>query len=252
MVEAQPTGASKYFVPDKKIALIVGSSEYGELRKDDAFRGFQDLPIVSADMSVVERGLLDLKFQRDEIRIERNPDFEKWKILIMGLRDEAQRNSERGEKTLVFLYYVGHACMDSYLKAACNVDLTLPTSKRMRSLYPVEKQIRAIAALRTDCYFVVLLDCCREMMTNAMKFPGATRGFGDGSNNAENPQNNLIITFACAPANSTSMVSTLPNDYFALLQSLVDPITKNLVIPSFEFTNSEALGEAEHSLKTSR
>ena len=66
-----------------------------------------------------------------------------------------------GEKTMVFIYYSGHACVDA--------DLQLLLTKASNQFFPIQKLNNIVATLR-DVYAVSLFDCTRKRI-DLSKFP---------------------------------------------------------------------------------
>ena len=58
---------SAFFQPQKRKALVIGISDYFELRQQEGKDGFIDLPEVHKDVKVVTAGLRRLNFAKEDI-----------------------------------------------------------------------------------------------------------------------------------------------------------------------------------------
>lgn len=66
---------SAYFRVGKKKAIIIGCSEYDELRQIEGKEGFADLPEALNDIKVVKASLKRLGFFKENIDILVNPNY---------------------------------------------------------------------------------------------------------------------------------------------------------------------------------
>ena len=73
------------FKPSQKIALVIGCSDYAELRKEEGKEAFSDLPAAMADMKIIRTGLEHCNFTNDEIQMHENPNKDKVKNIFNTL-----------------------------------------------------------------------------------------------------------------------------------------------------------------------
>ena len=66
---------SAFFQADIKLAIVIGCSEYGELRKLEGKGGFSNIEEAMDDIKVVQAGLRRLQFRRKEILVLNNPTY---------------------------------------------------------------------------------------------------------------------------------------------------------------------------------
>ena len=66
-----------YFEPTDNIAIVIGCSEYGILRKEEGKQGFKDIPNALGDARNVKRALKRISFKENEIRLHENPSLDK-------------------------------------------------------------------------------------------------------------------------------------------------------------------------------
>ena len=66
-------------------------------------------------------------------------------------------------KTLIWVYYSGHGVMNNTTFAVCNEAL-----RAAKVWYPLEKQLRMLAGIK-GAYVVGVFDCCRAVITPAMR-----------------------------------------------------------------------------------
>ena len=68
MFDAESGGGNLgMFKPSQKIALVIGCSDYGQLRREEGKEAFSDLPAAMADMKIVKTGLEHCNFASTEI-----------------------------------------------------------------------------------------------------------------------------------------------------------------------------------------
>ena len=58
---------SAFFEAGAKIAIVIGCSDYAELRNIEGKEGFQDIPEAQQDIKIVKAGLKRLGFSKTEI-----------------------------------------------------------------------------------------------------------------------------------------------------------------------------------------
>lgn len=66
---------SMFFKYERKIALVIGCSDYAELRQIEGKEGFGDLPEAMNDIETVYCGMRRIRFKRNEIKMLRNPNY---------------------------------------------------------------------------------------------------------------------------------------------------------------------------------
>ena len=144
---------STFFKAEVRKAIVIGCSQYEELRQIEGKENFADIPETLDDIKVVKAGLKRLQFQSSEIEILKDPNYQKIKIAIDSASREIFENYEEGRKTLLYVYYAGHGMMDNTTYCVLN-------GKRM---YPLEKMLRTIAK-QDGSYVMSVFDCCREKL----------------------------------------------------------------------------------------
>ena len=145
--------------------MVIGCSEYDQLREKEGYEGFQDIPEAIEDLKVVKAGLRRLGFAKDNIKVLENPNWMEIKLAMNETVNEIiKAYMDDGLNTLLFVYYAGHGAMDNTTKAILN------TSKP----YPLEKALRNLA--KSDGSYVMgVFDCCREKLSQEQE---ASRGGG--------------------------------------------------------------------------
>ena len=124
MVESK----KKQFEYQKKIALVVGISDYDNLKeiKDEEekkkYENYGNLPPTEEDMVVVRAGLLRLGFKDEEIIPLQGPTNREFLNKCIEIRNMVDTNfaNEPNKNTLVFIYYAGHGVSDNYTFAILN------------------------------------------------------------------------------------------------------------------------------------
>ena len=101
---------SAFYEVHKRKALVIGISDYSDLRDLQGMDGFADLEEVKKDVKVVEQGLRRLGFERNDIVTLLDPMLSDIKIETKQLAIDVIRSQREGENTLVFCYYAGHGC----------------------------------------------------------------------------------------------------------------------------------------------
>ena len=123
MVEEYVQGfrMSEFYEIHQRKALIIGISDYSELRKMGAWtEGFSDLPEVKKDIKVVSQGLRRLGFSRNNITMLLDPQIDDIKLETKQIAIDVIKNNREGENTLVFVYYAGHGCDENFTKILLN------------------------------------------------------------------------------------------------------------------------------------
>ena len=163
----QGTPIDEFFRVDKRRAIVIGCSEYGELQKLDGFSGFQNIPESKSDVKVVKAGLRRLDFGKEDIHVLLDPSFMDIK-LAMGeaCNNIVKSKLEEEQNTLLFVYFAGHGSMDNTTRAMLNG----------KKHYPLEKSLRNLAKCEGGSYVIGVFDCCREKLD-----PSLTRGAGGAS-----------------------------------------------------------------------
>ena len=162
---------------------MIGCSEYGELREQEGFEAFQDIPESMSDVKVV----------KEDIHVLLDPSFMDIKLAIGETCNTIIRSyMEEEQNTLLFVYFAGHGSMDNTTKAMLN-------GKRH---YPLEKSLRNLAKC-DGSYVMGVFDCCREKLDASL----ATRAADilddeddDDNFNVEDSQENFIMTYGCQPS----------------------------------------------------
>ena len=201
---------SAFYQVHKRKALVIGISDYSELRELPGLDGFADLEEVKKDVKVVEQGLRRLGFERNDIVTLLDPMLSDIKIETKQLAIDVIRSQREGENTLIFCYYAGHGCQENFTKILLN-------SNHGAFKYPLEKILRDIAC--TDgSYVISLFDCCRERLPQElMRGLGAVDEDEDFINEPVSSEN-LIITFGCMPSDGVPAKSTISKAYFRHLR----------------------------------
>lgn len=123
MVEEYVQGfrMSEFYEIHQRKALIIGISDYSELRKMGAWtESFSDLPEVKKDIKVVSQGLRRLGFSRNNITMLLDPQIDDIKLETKQIAIDVIKNNREGENTLVFVYYAGHGCDENFTKILLN------------------------------------------------------------------------------------------------------------------------------------
>lgn len=112
---------SEFYEIHQRKALIIGISDYSELRKMGAWtESFSDLPEVKKDIKVVSQGLRRLGFSRNNITMLLDPQIDDIKLETKQIAIDVIKNNREGENTLVFVYYAGHGCDENFTKILLN------------------------------------------------------------------------------------------------------------------------------------
>ena len=204
---------STYFHHTTKKAIVIGVSDYSELRENEGKESYADLPQTKEDIKNIISGLKRLGFNDDAIILMKEPTWKELHIQIISLaKDIHTANAESNERTLAFVYYAGHGMYDNHLLLQLN---------EIR-LYPIEKMLRSIAKA-DGSYVMALFDCCREKISKK-----ETRGLTEGGDEEDmfNPtgmvvpesQENFIITYGCPPSEGVPAKSTIAKAYIRYLK----------------------------------
>ena len=242
--------SSAFFKVNIKQAIVISCGDYGELREIEGKEGFQDIPEVDEDASLVYAGLRRLKFAKSEITMLNNPVYQEIKIAIDKVSAQIYTNYREGLNTLLYVYYAGHGMMDNCTYCVLN-------GPRM---YPLEKMLRTLAKA-DGSYLVAVFDCCREKVEQqAMRgLKADTEGLEhDGDEWIGQPkdsQENIIITYGCQPSAGVPQKSTIANTYFRYLRKSAKVFPdgkKYLVLPGCLNFFQNVDGKCEHNIKTAK
>ena len=140
----------KYFAHTRKKALVIAISDYSELRKQEGKERYEDLNETLDDAKHIISGLKALGCTDDDIIYLKEPSWDEVHLVLIDLAGDIERAATDNEKTMVFMYYSGHAMSDN------NVQLQL----NELNLYPMEKMLKTLAKAQGS-YVVALYDCCR-------------------------------------------------------------------------------------------
>lgn len=144
---------SAYFSADVKRAIIIGCSDYEQLREIEGKEGFADIPESMEDIKVVKAGLKRCGFAKEKMVILKDPEYMQVAIAINQCTADVYNDFMQGLSTLVYVYYAGHGIMDNTTYMVLNGP----------KMYPLEKMLRAFA--RADgSYVISVFDCCREKL----------------------------------------------------------------------------------------
>ena len=72
----------EFFRIDRKKAIVIGCANYEELREQEGFEGFQDIPESLEDIKVVKAGLRRLDFDKEDISVLEDPSWMDIKLII--------------------------------------------------------------------------------------------------------------------------------------------------------------------------
>ena len=97
-------------------------------------------------------GLARLGFASENITEVRDPTWEEMQSSIMGLAARIFKDSKRGIKTLLFVYFAGHGQQE-----ASNQVMILNEERT----YPLEKMLRTLSKNEMN-YVISVFDCCRD------------------------------------------------------------------------------------------
>ena len=99
-------------------------------------------------------------------------------------------------------------------------------------VYPLEKMLRILATL-PSCYISAVLDCCRAEIKEATKKISEHRGGNTSDSDSKdlNSSRNLVLTFGCAPSDTTPAKSTISEQFFERLRKKADDATGEVFLP---------------------
>ena len=143
--------------------------------------------------------------EKDIIWVE-NCDFVTFGRTLSKIMDKVYDNYGEGKKTLIFLYYAGHAEMDNTVYATLNAD----TKATYR--FPLEQQLRTLSKI-PGAYVIGLFDSCRTSVHPAL------RG-GPGEPDAGGNYQNCYLSFGSEPNLGVPLASTTAKEWFAKLREL--------------------------------
>ena len=200
------------------------------------FEGFSDINEVDEDLEKVEAGLRRVLFaQDDEIIIVRDADKTEFFKQLYAINTKIRTNYANNQgKTLVWVYYGGHGVMSNTTYAVCN-----KAKERKYSWYPLEDQLRMLSQL-DGAYVVGTFDCCRENLSPAMREGTETRG-GLGEEGGEldveeGKEENIVLTFGCAPNSKVNMKSRIAERLFVEYTAMQNSGDNNQIsFPSTDF-----------------
>lgn len=115
---------------------------------------------------------------------------------------QVDENSRQGMKTLVFLYFAGHAEMDNFTNVLLNAD----TREKYR--FPLEMHLRTLGKIE-DTYVIAVFDCCRSRVHPALR--GGAGVFEDDGASYQN----FFFSFGCPPSGGVALASTIAVQWFA-------------------------------------
>ena len=75
----------EFFRVDHKKAVVIGCSNYDQLREEEGFEGFQDIEESMSDIRVVKAGLRRIGFQQEDIVVVKEPDYVDVKLAMNDL-----------------------------------------------------------------------------------------------------------------------------------------------------------------------
>ena len=224
------------FKPTLLKGIIIGITEYSGLRDrldlvkdsskvtiDPEDIASHDLPVnaVKEDIKLMQMGLERLGFKDENILTLTEPDSDKIKNALKKVKNEVLRESSKGGRTCVFIYYGGHGAID---------DLTYCVTGDGKPC-ELEKMIRGLSA-DANSYYFGLFDCCRDKVTiktmnEIHKLKGNKRGkgldaldsmldeFADEGDEVipDAAKQNYIISFGCAPGLGVKTESNLVKSF---------------------------------------
>ena len=108
---------AKYFYPENRIAVLVGVSDYSQLREQNPiYSHYQDVPNVKDDLRNILEGLAGVGIRDDNeysqmndyiVTLE-NPNFEKLTKVFNDIKNRVDENWKKRENTLVYYYVTGN------------------------------------------------------------------------------------------------------------------------------------------------
>ena len=150
--------ANEIFTPDLFKWIIVSNRTYDKRRLVSGYGGMADLPAVDEDARCVREGIKRLGALDDDIILIENCDFTRLKDLFADLNRQAVVNQvTHRKKTFFFLYYAGHATLDSTTKVVLN-EGRIPR-------FPIESMLRTLGTHK-GAYVLGVLDCCRKPISD--------------------------------------------------------------------------------------
>ena len=135
--------------------MIIGCRYYSLTRAlTEKLGGCSDIKAVDKEMLNAFKGFCKLGAKEDEIITLKDPTHEALEDLLAQLEALIKENwDQRGETTLIYLYYVGHGRL-----ANGKVAIVLDTDDLLTLCWRIEEKIRALGTME-GAYSVCLLDC---------------------------------------------------------------------------------------------
>jgi hypothetical protein len=196
------------------VALIINCGDYTQTRKKGGFfANFSDLPDAYMDGRVATGALIQLNWKKENIERLCDPTKDQLAMAFMELGMKVVKAKKAGKKVCVVICYGGHGIQDGTTHAVLN-------DAGENHLFSLEAQANALASSLTNCYVVLLADCCREKVE--------TRGSGnEESKQAE--RGNIIITFGCAAGKTVTRGDDVTANFFATLIAAAKKDKKGLL-----------------------
>jgi len=144
------------------VAVVVGCSEYHNVKNADGNRKFDDMPEAVDEAQFMIEQLKGFNYEVLSLinpsRIEMNELFDK------KLKGIIKAGIKAKERTLVHFYYTGHGKMKEQTIAVLNEE------DQKKSHFPIERKMRTFALFEYTCVYA-LLDCCREPFSKEENAP---------------------------------------------------------------------------------
>ena len=225
----------KFFAHTRKKALVIAVSDYSELREQGKeWQKYEDLNETMNDAKHIIYGLKQLGCVDDDIIYLKDPSWDEIHLVVIDLAGDIQRSVADNEKTMVFMYYAGHAMQDR------NVQLQLNQDK----LYPMEQMLKTLAKAE-GAYVVALYDCCRERIIDNKQSESIEEDIK--SRITLTQTKNYIATYACEVTEGIPAKSTIAKAYMKYIKSMTKKTDGYLALPGPLSFFAGTDGKCEHN-----
>lgn len=142
---------AKYLYPDNKIAVLIGVSDYSQLRDQNPnYQHYKDVLNVKDDLRNIREGLAGVGFSDDNedptmndyiVTLE-NPNFEKLNEVLKDVKMRVDANWKKRENTLVYWYVTGNGVHEGDTSLVCPC---YTKGKNSQWKYKIEAKLRHLA-----------------------------------------------------------------------------------------------------------
>ena len=245
-----------FFEYQRRMAIIIGNSDYSLLREKKGYENYHDIPEVIEDVDNVTEGVKRLGFQQHEIMKMVNLTYKEIVDRFKRIMQLIQLDGQNGFNTLVYVYYAGHG----QLEANTCIVMNSNSEDDSELSYPLEKILRIIAKMKY-AYVFTLLDCCRTLVRAQNRGPDSCTSYDDSDDfdqkledlfpKKENQLRNYLVTYGCAPSEGVPAKSTVALSYFKHIKKTMNK-NGHVFLPGSVMLFSGADGKAETVAKVSQ